>query len=167
VEAVCNDLTINGHNLEQRISDLARDGYISKKDSERLHGIRFMGNDAAHEIKTPKAEQLSVALRIVEHLLASVYILEKEADGRIDAAITEFTKFEDILTKFVNQLSVGDELPLVGIFGTDFRRIKESMSNLERELINRINSGNYSNLSLGKVAKYQSSTNELQHYVVA
>lgn len=38
-----------------------------------------MGNDAAHDIKKPKDESLSVALQIVEHLIASVYILENKA----------------------------------------------------------------------------------------
>lgn len=56
VEAVCNDLGISGRNLEVRISKLATLGNISRKDAERLHGIRFMGNDAAHEIKKPKKE---------------------------------------------------------------------------------------------------------------
>ena len=54
VEAVCNDQKISGRNLEVRIKGLVTKGLISKYDGERLHAIRFLGNDAAHEIKKPK-----------------------------------------------------------------------------------------------------------------
>lgn len=166
VEAVCNDLAITGRNLEIRISKLATAGFISRKDAERLHGIRFMGNDAAHEIKKPKSGPLSVALKIVEHLLSSVYILEREVEGKIDTIITEFQKFEQLLNKKVNLLTFGDELPLVEIFAKDFRRIKESIIPLETELATKIQSGEVAYISLGKVAKYQNSKSDLPHYVI-
>lgn len=166
VEAVCNDLQITGSNLAIRISKLATGGNISKKDAERLHGIRFMGNDAAHEIKKPKKEQLSVALKIVEHLLLSVYILEEEVEGKIETAIAEFPKFEPLLNRKVKLLNAGEELPLEAILGKDIRRIKDSMGTLEAELLAKIASGDISYLSPGKVAKYQSSKHDLQHYIV-
>jgi hypothetical protein len=166
VEAVCNDLEITGRNLEVRISKLAAAGNISRKDAERLHGIRFMGNDAAHEIKKPKKEHLSVALKIVEHLLSSVYILEEEIEGKIETTITEFPKFEQLLSKKVKLLNSGDELPLVAILGKDIRRVKESVGALEAELLAKLASGNLDYLSPGKSEKYQGSKNNLQHYVV-
>jgi len=166
IEAVCNDLKITGRNLEVRISKLATAGNISRKDAERLHGIRFMGNDAAHEIKKPKKEHLSVALKIVEHLLSSVYILEEEVEGKIETTITEFPKFEHILSKKVKLLNSGDELPLAGILGKDIRRIKESTATLEAELLKKIASGDISYISKGKSDKYQGSKNALQHYFV-
>ncbi|HDL8254809.1 TPA: DUF4145 domain-containing protein, partial [Yersinia enterocolitica] len=49
IEAICNEQNINGKELSTRINNLASKGLISKKDSIRLHSIRFMGNDAAHE----------------------------------------------------------------------------------------------------------------------
>jgi hypothetical protein len=167
VEAVCNDLEISGRNLEVRISKLATAGNISRKDAERLHGIRFMGNDAAHEIKKPKKEHLSVALKIVEHLLSSVYILEEEVEGKIETTITEFPKFEEILSKKVKLLNAGDELPLAGILGKDIRRVKESAATLEAELLGKIASGEISYISKGKSDKYQGSKSDLQHYLVA
>lgn len=167
VEAVCNDLGIKGSNLEVRITKLATAGNISRKDAERLHGIRFMGNDAAHEIKPPKKEQLSVALKIVEHLLSSVYILEKEASEKIDTAATEYSDFEQLLNDKVNLYNAGDELPLPGILGKDLRRVKESIVSLESELKAKITTGQFTSLSIGKLDKYQSSKNDLQHYVVS
>ena len=166
VEAVCNDLVIPGRNLETRISKLATLGNISRKDAERLHGIRFMGNDAAHEIKKPKKEQLSVALKIVDHLLSSVYILEGETEGKIDTTITEFPKFKSLLEKKIKLLNPGDELPLEAILGKDIRRIKESAATLEVELLSKIAGGEITSISSGKSAKYQGSKNDLQHYIV-
>lgn len=166
VEAVCNDLEITGRNLEIRISKLATAGYISRKDAERLHGIRFMGNDAAHEIKKPKIEQLSVALKIVEHLFSSVYILEGEAKGKLETTITEFPSFKQLLLKKVKLLNTGDELPLAEILGKDIRRIKESAASLESELMSKIVAGEITQVSVGKMAKYQGSKNDLQHYII-
>jgi len=166
VEAVCNDLDVKGRNLEDRITKLANAGYISKKDAERLHGIRFMGNDAAHEIKKPKKEQLDVALKIVEHLLSSVYILEKEAEGKIDTAITDFSRFESLLAKKIKLLNAGEELPLVAILGQDIRRIKESAALFESELCLKIDSSHIGYISKGKIAKFQGSKNDLQHFII-
>lgn len=166
VEAVCNDLQVSGRTLETRISKLATSGYISRKDAERLHGIRFMGNDAAHEIKRPKREQLTIALKIVEHLLSSVYILEEQAQDNLETLITEFPKFKEILEQKLSQFTPGDELPIVAILGRDIRRVKESLANLEPELISQIGSGVISTLGVGKVDKYNNSKHNLQHYVI-
>jgi hypothetical protein len=65
IEAICNDLLIEGKTLDKRIDTLEKRGLISKKDSERLHAIRFMGNDAAHEIKKVDLKNLLIALRII------------------------------------------------------------------------------------------------------
>lgn len=166
VEAVCNDLQVNGRTLETRISKLATSGYISRKDAERLHGIRFMGNDAAHEIKRPKREQLTIALKIVEHLLSSVYILEEQAQDNLETLITEFPTFKEILEQKLSQFTPGDELPIVAILGRDIRRVKESLASLETELISKIGSGVISTLVVGKVDKYNNSKHNLQHYVI-
>jgi len=166
IEAVCNDLNMSGRNLEARISKLAAAGYISRKDAERLHCIRFMGNDAAHEIKKPKSEQLSVALKIVEHLLSSVYILEQEVQGKIETLITELPGFVSLIKEKVKHLSKGDELPIIGLLGRDIRRVKDSLPNLEPELILKIDGGEIPFLTKGKVDKYENSKHNLQHYVV-
>lgn len=164
VEAVCNDLQVSGKNLELRISKLATAGYISRKDAERLHGIRFMGNDAAHEIKKPDISQLTVALKIVEHLLSSVYILEKEAQGKIDTIITDFNNFENLLLKKLNTFELEKELPIAAILGRDIRRVKDSLASLEADLIKKIDNGEITEIKKGKIEKYQGSTHELQHY---
>ncbi|MFV2390032.1 DUF4145 domain-containing protein [Escherichia coli] len=166
VEAVCNDLTIPGRNLEVRINKLVSSGYISKNDAERLHGIRFMGNDAAHDIKTPKSTTLSVALQIVEHLIASVYILENQANGNIESTVSRYEVFENLLSEKLKNFSSGDEYPIAKYLGKDMRRVKESISKLEQELISKIDSGEYTKLSVGKLDTYQSSESQLRHFIV-
>ena len=166
VEAVCNDLDIPGKSLEVRINKLASSGYISKNDAERLHGIRFMGNDAAHDIKTPKDATLSVALQIVEHLIASVYILENKASGNIDTTVSRYEVFEKLLNERLKVFNVNDEYPIAKYLGKDMRRVKESISTLEQELISKIGNGEFTKLSVGKVETYQSSQHQLQHFVV-
>ena len=87
IEAICNDQDIKGKELSNRINNLALKGLISQKDSTRLHSIRFLGNDAAHDIKTPNSRSLDAALIIVEHLLTTVYILDKETKGNLEELI--------------------------------------------------------------------------------
>lgn len=166
VEAVCNDLEITGRSLETRINKLVGAGHISKSDAERLHAIRFMGNDAAHEIRRPHDGALRVALKIVEHLLQSVYILEKEVEGRLEPTISKYEKFESLLLKALGQYSPGDEFPLAKFLGKDLRRVKESISILESELMSKIQSGVFSSLSVGRIDAYQGSQSPLQHFVV-
>lgn len=165
VEAICNDLDIKGKNLELRIIKLATGGYISKNDVERLHGIRFMGNDAAHDIKTPKNDSLKVALQIIEHLIASVYILEKNANGSLETAISKFELFQEMMDKKLKNVVSGEEAPLVKWFGKDIRRIKESFFALEAELIQRIGDGRYSKLAIGRMDHYRGSPVKLQHFI--
>lgn len=166
VEAVCNDLNIPGKSLEVRINKLASSGYISKNDAERLHGIRFMGNDAAHDIKKPKDTTLSVALQIVEHLIVSVYILEKKANGNIETTVSKYEVFEKLLNEKLENFSVGDEYPIAKYLGKDMRRVKESISTLEQELISKIGNGEFTKLTVGKVDTYLSSPSQLQHFIV-
>jgi hypothetical protein len=80
---------IKGKTLEARISKLAT--------QERLHAIRFLGNDAAHEIKKPTDKQISVALRIIEHLITTVYILDEEAKGKLDTIVVDLADFKKLL----------------------------------------------------------------------
>ena len=166
IEAVCNDQNIAGKNLEVRISKLATEGLISKKDAERLHGIRFMGNDAAHDIKAPKDEALRVALQIVEHLIASVYILEKKANGTLETVVSQYDDFMRMLSGKIGSFTTGDEIPIAKILGTDIRRVKDSISLLEGELIKRIQAGTETKLGVGKVDHYSGSATQLQHFVI-
>jgi hypothetical protein len=164
IEAICNDRGITGKNLEIRISRLATQGLISQKDAERLHAIRFLGNDAAHDIKKPNERQIEIALRIIEHLITTVYILDAEAKGKLDTIVSDFDEFKKLLSKELKNYSAGDEYPLAKFLGKDVRRIQGALSQLESQLIAEIGAGNFTTLSVGKLAVFGSSPIQLQHF---
>lgn len=166
IEAVCNDRNISGRNLEVRISRMASQGLISAKDSERLHAIRFLGNDAAHEIKKPRQSQISVALKIINHLIQSVYLLEIEMRRKLDTIISNPEEFERLLNKHLEEFSPNDEYPIARFLGKDIRRLGQSTSALESYLMNAIAAGDYTKLKVGKIEKFSGSKEKLQHFIV-
>lgn len=166
IEAVCNDLNITGSNLERRITALSTQGLISKKDAERLHAIRFLGNDAAHDIKEPNKGQLSVALKIVEHLLNTVYVLESEASEQLDTIVSSFEEFAKILVEGLEDFEAGDEFPLAKLVGSFLRRVKDSLSTFEAELVQRIRTSSFTKLGLGEVIQVGQPPRPMQLFKV-
>lgn len=166
IEAVCNDQSIQGKELSTRINYLASNGLISKKDSARLHSIRFLGNDAAHDIKVPTKDALEAALVIIEHLLSTVYILDQESKGKLEELIEDFDLFINLLDSKIEKLTPGNELPLQVILGKDLRRISGSINKVAEALNSQIGKGSYKKLKFGKKAKYQGSKDELLHYII-
>ncbi len=60
-------------NLEKKIDALYEQGILSKKHAEILHALRFIGNEAVHELTAPPADDLKAAIEIVEHTLENLY----------------------------------------------------------------------------------------------
>lgn len=81
VEAVCNDKSIKGRKLEEKIDGLADGGYITKSGAAILHSLRFMGNESVHEMKEHSAKELDAAFGVVQYLLQGVYIIPKTAEN--------------------------------------------------------------------------------------
>ncbi|MBP7006252.1 DUF4145 domain-containing protein [Patescibacteria group bacterium] len=77
LERVCNDVKIDGRNLEEKINCLQKNGFCSAKDARLLHGARLFGNEVIHEI-SPNDAELESAFDVLEHLLHSTYILPKK-----------------------------------------------------------------------------------------
>jgi hypothetical protein len=98
--------------------------------------------------------------------LSTVYIIENEIEGKIETAINDFSKFEELLKKKINNFNGGEEVPLIGILGKDMRRVKESIVLLEQELKENITNGKFDMIRIGKIDKYNDSKNDLQHYVI-
>lgn len=78
LEAVCTEKSATGKLFEQ-IDQLSTMGFISKNNVDFLHGLRFLGNKAAHEVKAHSQVELNAAFDIVEHLLQTVYVVPKRA----------------------------------------------------------------------------------------
>ena len=79
VEAVCTDRGATGKNLEKSIENLATMKIVTEEGAKILHSLRFMGNDAAHEVKAHTIDELNIAFGVIEYLLHGVYIMPKQA----------------------------------------------------------------------------------------
>lgn len=166
IEAICNERSVSGKNLELRIDKLAKSGFVSQNDADRLHAIRFLGNDAAHEIQPADFGSLIAALKIVEHLIVSLYILDGDANETLDTLIKTYGQFEKLLDDKVDAATKGDELPLFKILGRDSRRFHGYLKTHETQLILNIASGAYTKLGLGKVDSFAGSREKFQHFCV-
>jgi hypothetical protein len=78
IETVCKEQNATGRNLAERIDALATLQLIARREALVLHSLRFMGNAAAHETKAHSTAELNASLNIVEHLLNTVYLLERQ-----------------------------------------------------------------------------------------
>jgi hypothetical protein len=75
IEAICVDQKIKGRNLEQKIDGLATSGVLSSAQADILHGHRFLGNVAVHQIVSANPKELIAALEIAETMLRTIYVL--------------------------------------------------------------------------------------------
>jgi hypothetical protein len=81
VETVCKEEEAEGSNLFNQIDGLVAKNILTPAGAKILHSIRTLGNEAAHEVKPHNDKQLSLAMDVVEHLLADVYILPKRVEA--------------------------------------------------------------------------------------
>lgn len=139
IEATCNHLKIKKDNLSKRIDLLYGKGILSLNESKRLHSIRFLGNDALHEMETPKKDQLLILLEIVNHLLENIFIQDKKIANKIDTLIDNYDGFSKLLRNKISKESIGKELTLFEILGKSKRLIKENdLKEFESQLISDI-----------------------------
>lgn len=161
IEAICSDQSANESNLEQSINKMNLNGKLSKQDANLLHSIRFLGNDAAHEIKEPTMEQLHITLKIVEHLLLSLYVLPNDAKNFMDTVIESYDEFEFLVTSGVMKASPGQELSLKDLLGKKvMRRLVYDLERFQTELNQRISDGTFTKLAFG------SKRGKVQYYLV-
>jgi hypothetical protein len=66
-------------NLEGRIAGLQEKGLLTQPSAQTLHEHRYLGNSAVHELARPSAEELKLAIEIVEHVLEQLYELPEKA----------------------------------------------------------------------------------------
>ena len=130
IEAICNHLKIKKTNLEERINLLHNKGYLTLSESKRLHSIRFLGNDALHEIEIPKMEQLILLLEIINHLLANLFINDKIIAGKIETIIDDYEEFSKMFQRKITKDMLGNEFFIESLIGKSKRLL--SKSNLEK-----------------------------------
>ena len=79
LEGICADKNIKGRNLEIKINNMV--GILPPNIVTNLHSIRFLGNEAAHELTTPSYSELGLAIEICEDLLNFIYELDYKANN--------------------------------------------------------------------------------------
>lgn len=142
IEALCNNLKIKKGNLEERINLLHNKGHLTLSESKRLHSIRFLGNDALHEIEKPKKAQLEILLEIINHLLSNLFINDKMIKGKIDTVIDDYTDFIKLLQRRITKDMLKKDFVFEEILGKSKRLIsRENIKKFITEMNKEINSG--------------------------
>jgi len=77
IEGICQDKNISGRTLEIKINGL--NALLTQNIVESLHGFRFMGNEAMHELTPSSCETLRLAIEVCEDLLNFLYELDYKA----------------------------------------------------------------------------------------
>ncbi|MBE2274661.1 MAG: DUF4145 domain-containing protein, partial [Flavobacteriales bacterium] len=66
-------------NLQCKIDALHENKLLVKENAESLHELRFLGNEALHELEKPSIEELKLAIEILELTLENIYELQHKA----------------------------------------------------------------------------------------
>lgn len=66
--------------LRAKIEGMLERSIITKSHRDILHQHRYLGNEAVHELECPDSDELSMAIKIVEHTLEHIYELPKAAE---------------------------------------------------------------------------------------
>ena len=139
IEALCNYLNIRKDDLSNRINLLYEKGVLTKKETKRLHSIRFLGNDSLHEMEVPKVSQLIVVLEIINHLLENLFIHDKKIEANIDVMVDDYLEFKKLLFKSLVPNIVGEIVTINKILGKSKRLLKkEDLKKFEKMLIDEI-----------------------------
>lgn len=72
IEGICNNSGISG-TLNEKIDALKTRGHLSIVQAELLHELRKHGNEAAHELFIPSAQQMKAYLNALETTLDVIY----------------------------------------------------------------------------------------------
>jgi hypothetical protein len=79
LEGICKDKGITDGALEKKIINMREKGFISQQHEDILHKLRFLGNDALHDLQTPTKKEIDAALDIIEHIIESLYEILRKA----------------------------------------------------------------------------------------
>ena len=82
LEGICKDkgITDSKLNLFNKIIKMCEQGFVSKQHESTLHKLRFLGNEALHELQEPTQEEIDAALDIIEHIIESLYEIVGKAE---------------------------------------------------------------------------------------
>lgn len=150
IEAVCMQFEVGGKNLEIRINKLYTNGHISKKDRDRLHAIRFLGNDSLHEIAIPNKVDLLLVHEIVGNLLNGLYLLEKKISNRLPLPIKDYDEFKSFLALCLIEQIPGTKSTLRKMLLRSKKLVNEDLEKFEVLLKKDIEKGEFTKLRMVK-----------------
>jgi hypothetical protein len=151
IEALCNHLKIKKDNLSNRIDFLHRKGHLTLSESKRLHSIRFLGNDALHEIEKPNKDHLYLLLELINHLLSNLFINDKILKGKVDTIIDTYEEFKRLVMSKLTEELIGKEITLSELIDKTKRLIpKAELSNFEKQLIKDLKANKLDYIELKK-----------------
>lgn len=65
--------------LEGKIEGLSERGFLTIDNATSLHELRFLGNDALHELTKPSIQEIRLAIEIIELTIENIYELQHKA----------------------------------------------------------------------------------------
>lgn len=74
-----NGKTKRKDNLEGKIEGLVEKGFVTRAKAEALHQLRFLGNEALHDLPPLTQEDLQPAIEIVKHVINNLYFQTDDA----------------------------------------------------------------------------------------
>lgn len=77
IEGICADKGVAGQTLEKKINNMV--SLLPQNIVSSLHGFRFIGNTALHELNPPSRDDLRLAIEVSEDLLNFLYELDYKA----------------------------------------------------------------------------------------
>jgi hypothetical protein len=106
IEAICIEQSIKVkefEDLKPQIKKMQDKKLITQKEADRLHTIRFLGNDSVHAMNVPQEKDLFTVLQIIEHLLNNLYVIDKQIGGKLEKVVNNFAQFRTLLHKSIKR----------------------------------------------------------------
>jgi len=102
LEGVCNDKGLKKGNLKEKIEGL-RKFFPTGNIVKYLHGFRFSGNEAAHQMEPMARQQANHAMDVMEDVLNVLYDLDYKA-SRLKNAKKRVRKAKKLTTTKANPI---------------------------------------------------------------
>lgn len=151
IEALCNHLKIKKSVLSIRIDLLHEKGHITSSESNRLHSVRFLGNDSLHEMEIPKKEQLLIVLEVINHLLENIFIQDRKIEGSIAVVVDTYDGFLKLLRNRVTKEIIGKELTIIELLGKSRRVVKKNyLEKFDKQFSDEVNNKNHDFVTIAK-----------------
>lgn len=153
IEAITKQENIAGKNLDTKINNLVKKGYLAKNDADRLHAIRFLGNDSAHEIMAYEQSKVILCFEIIENVLKSLYILDQKTEYFLEMPIKDYDDFLRLVRsklEYKKYRESSNDFTLRSLLEKDIRKTLDKLNQYERQLIKDIDSGDFAELLISK-----------------